>query len=503
MLITAPRGAPNGGINFEAFLTCDGYSGTVSDLIFAYPNQPVPSADYSVPFVPTFYPFTIAPNYVNIAPGTTSPFPPGMFIERCTIFNAYNGILVSGRALVDNVYVGAYNKAVQSDYAADSNRFQNVRVAPLWNDAYSLAGGQGGGGVPSSNADVWCMLNEIGFTIGRSDAFNLLNCAVEGGLRRVRHLSERDRRVAGQLVNPFAEATIYSIRLRGPTQTIRMVLGDFVPNVQLFFFAVGGTSVVAGDVVTTVLTPPVGSAVTVNYTVTSANAGQPTLAARWAAVAQGLHDAIAASAAVTGGTAFLKMNPAGLYTGSQGSVFSVYNIVNGATLATGVQPSTVTIALSATSGHTTLRRFRPVRRQLVCGTWFRVEPAAAGSTYIMDGMASMSSLPNQLAPQVAASGCTSSRRTAGTAAAAHRASERSVRFPVSRAPICTRTRRTLRLMVGFDGGTNVKAFFGNSTAAANQIGGTSGTVRLDVNGQVTFTFTTSPTLYPYTAGETS
>jgi len=499
LLITNLRGTANGGFPFEGFIICDGFEGYVTDLCFAYPDQQVPVADTTVPFSPTIYPWTITDNFSYVSPGASNPFSPGVYVERCTIFNATNGLrLGAGRSGAKDCIVGAYDVCVQVDNAADSNKYENLRLAPVWDDAYNFTNP-----VPASNADVYCASNQTGFLIGRSDGFQITSCGMEGGLVAFDVYRNGSVGAYGEITNCFAEAQTYVFRLRGATNPngIRVVGGDFVLQGQFLYQIVGGTAVVAGDTVSTTLTSPGGTVVgPITYTATAADAAQPTLIARQTAVANGLAALVNASAAVTGAGAFAG-TVAVSNTGANGAVLRYYSVVPGGNVNAVFQANTSTVVSSAspgTAGHVTVSQ---TTSSLVTGTWFKATSAANGSLFAMDGTAVVFGLPSTIYPQNEANGLyllkainfNGSANAPGTGPL-------GIQTGPSTGPFTYYNVTFGWITVGWEFGTNTVVYLGSTVTAANRVGGgPRGSVRVPPGGGVTFDYTAGgpPTIYPY------
>jgi hypothetical protein len=99
------------------FLTLQGIGAGVTDLLFHYPNQVGSSAS-----APGVYPYTIS--VVNA---------PSAKIARCTVTNAYNFLDIEvGRAMGQDLYIGAFNIGVNISTAADHVTLRNLFNQVFW-----------------------------------------------------------------------------------------------------------------------------------------------------------------------------------------------------------------------------------------------------------------------------------------------------------------------------------------------------------------------------------
>jgi hypothetical protein len=99
------------------FLTLQGISAGVTDLLFHYPNQVGSSAA-----APNVYPYTIS--VVNA---------PSAKIARCTVTNAYNFLDIEvGRAMAQDLFIGAFNTGVNIASAGDHVTLRNLLNQVFW-----------------------------------------------------------------------------------------------------------------------------------------------------------------------------------------------------------------------------------------------------------------------------------------------------------------------------------------------------------------------------------
>jgi pectate lyase-like protein len=108
----------------DAFITLDGQGSGVTDILFHYPDQVVPvvSTEESAPDV---YPFT-----VHMKNASTK-------IERCTVTNAYEFLLISsGRAIARDLNIGAFAVGIYVDGPADHVTITNTIHSVFW-DIYA------------------------------------------------------------------------------------------------------------------------------------------------------------------------------------------------------------------------------------------------------------------------------------------------------------------------------------------------------------------------------
>lgn len=135
--------------NTSPFITLQGIGAGVTDLLFHYPNQVAPSAS-----APNVYPYTI----VVSSPGTK--------VARSSVTNAYNFIdIESGRVVVQDLYIGAYNIGVNIDHAYDHVTLRNLVLDVLWdllqNPLYPAP------------IDSWVVSNGIGLVVNRADSLEV------------------------------------------------------------------------------------------------------------------------------------------------------------------------------------------------------------------------------------------------------------------------------------------------------------------------------------------
>ena len=131
------------------FLTLQGIGAGVTDLIFHYPNQVATSAS-----APNVYPYTI----LVTAPGTK--------VVRSTVTNAYNFLdLESGRALAQDLFIGAFNIGINIDHASDHVTLRHLVHSTFWD----IIGNQ-----PFPQPiDTWVLNNGTALVVGRMDSLEV------------------------------------------------------------------------------------------------------------------------------------------------------------------------------------------------------------------------------------------------------------------------------------------------------------------------------------------
>ncbi len=98
------------------FLTLQGISAGVTDLLFHYPNQVASSAA-----APNVYPYTI----LMASPGTK--------VARSTVTNAYNFLDIEiGGASAQDLFIGAFNTGVNITFAGDHVTLRNLLNQVFW-----------------------------------------------------------------------------------------------------------------------------------------------------------------------------------------------------------------------------------------------------------------------------------------------------------------------------------------------------------------------------------
>jgi hypothetical protein len=128
------------------FLTLQGIGAGVTDLLFHYPNQVGSSAS-----VPNVYPYTIS--VVNA---------PAAKIARCTVTNAYNFLDIEvGRAMAQDLFIGAFNTGVNISIAADHVSLRNLLNQVFWDVLENAA-------YPRP-IDTWVLNNGSALVVGAVD----------------------------------------------------------------------------------------------------------------------------------------------------------------------------------------------------------------------------------------------------------------------------------------------------------------------------------------------
>jgi len=128
------------------FISLDGIGAGVTDLLFHYPNQVGPNAS-----APNVYPYTIL---------VTSP---GTKVVRSTVTNAYNFLDVEiGRALAQDLFIGAFNIGVNIDNAYDFVSLHDLHNGVFWDEI-------GNGSYPSA-IDSWVLNHGSALVVNQMDA---------------------------------------------------------------------------------------------------------------------------------------------------------------------------------------------------------------------------------------------------------------------------------------------------------------------------------------------
>jgi len=100
------------------FITLNGIGAGVTDLLFHYPNQVSSNAS-----APNVYPYTIL---------VTNP---GTEVVRSTVTNAYNFLDIEiGRAIAQDLFIGAFNIGVNIDNAYDFVSLHNLHNGVFWDE---------------------------------------------------------------------------------------------------------------------------------------------------------------------------------------------------------------------------------------------------------------------------------------------------------------------------------------------------------------------------------
>jgi len=131
------------------FLTLQGVGAGVTDLLFHYPNQVLPTAS-----APNAYPYTI----LAAAPGTK--------VVRSTVTNAYNFLdIESGRVLAQDLFIGAFHIDINIDHARDHVTLRHLVHSVFWDIAE---------GFPFPSAiDTWVGSNGTALVVGRMDSLEV------------------------------------------------------------------------------------------------------------------------------------------------------------------------------------------------------------------------------------------------------------------------------------------------------------------------------------------
>ena len=128
------------------FISLQGIGAGVTDLLFHYPNQVSASAS-----APDVYPYTIL---------VTNP---GTKVVRSTVTNAYNFLDIEiGRAIAQDLFIGAFNIGVNIDNAYDFVTLQNLHNGVFWDEAESAS-------YPSA-IDSWVLNHGTGLVVNQMDA---------------------------------------------------------------------------------------------------------------------------------------------------------------------------------------------------------------------------------------------------------------------------------------------------------------------------------------------
>jgi hypothetical protein len=131
------------------FLTLQGVGAGVTDLLFHYPNQVLPTAS-----APNAYPYTI----LVAAPGTK--------VVRSTVTNAYNFLdIESGRVLAQDLFIGAFHIDINIDHARDHVTLRHLVHTVFWDISESFP-------FPSA-IDTWVANNGTALVVGRMDSLEV------------------------------------------------------------------------------------------------------------------------------------------------------------------------------------------------------------------------------------------------------------------------------------------------------------------------------------------
>lgn len=128
------------------FISLQGIGAGVADLLFHYPNQIRSTAS-----APKVYPYTILVN----SPGTK--------VVRSTVTNAYNFLDIEiGRAIAQDLFIGAFNVGVNIDNAYDFVSLHNLHNGVFWDEVENAS-------YPSV-VDSWVLNNGIALVVNQMDA---------------------------------------------------------------------------------------------------------------------------------------------------------------------------------------------------------------------------------------------------------------------------------------------------------------------------------------------
>jgi hypothetical protein len=140
-LLVTNRGGP--------FLTLQGIGAGVTDILFHYPNQVLPTAA-----IPIVFPYTIR----VIQPGTK--------VARCTVTNAYQFLDIEvGRTMAQDLFIGAFNTGINIDHALDHVTLRNIIHTVFWDVLASIP-------YPAP-IDAWVLRNGSAFVVNRADSLEI------------------------------------------------------------------------------------------------------------------------------------------------------------------------------------------------------------------------------------------------------------------------------------------------------------------------------------------
>jgi hypothetical protein len=131
------------------FITLQGVGAGVTDLLFHYPNQVLPTAS-----TPNTYPYTI----LAAAPGTK--------VVRSTVTNAYNFLdIESGRVVAQDLFIGAFHIDINIDHARDHVTLRHLVHTVFWDISENFP-------FPSA-IDSWVANNGTALVVGRMDSLEV------------------------------------------------------------------------------------------------------------------------------------------------------------------------------------------------------------------------------------------------------------------------------------------------------------------------------------------
>jgi hypothetical protein len=130
----------------DPFISLQGIGSGVTDLLFHYPNQVKSSAA-----APNVYPYTIL---------VTNP---GTKVVRSTVTNAYNFLDIEiGRAIAQDLFIGAFNIGVNIDNAYDFVTLHNLHNGVFWDEVESASS--------PSPIDSWVLNHGTALVVNQMDA---------------------------------------------------------------------------------------------------------------------------------------------------------------------------------------------------------------------------------------------------------------------------------------------------------------------------------------------
>jgi len=131
------------------FIILQGFGAGVTDLLFHYPNQVNTSAS-----APTVYPYTIKAIY------------PGTKVARATVTNAYDFLDIEiGRMMAQDLFIGAFDRAVNIDHTADFVTLHHLHVGIFWDEMENAS-------YPTA-IDNWVLNHGAGLVVQRMDALEV------------------------------------------------------------------------------------------------------------------------------------------------------------------------------------------------------------------------------------------------------------------------------------------------------------------------------------------
>jgi Pectate lyase superfamily protein len=132
-----------------SFITLQGQSSGVTDLLFHYPDQAKSSASAPKP-----YPYTITVNQ------------PGTKVSRCTVTNAYKFLDIEvGRTMAQDLFIGAFSIGFNIDHAQDHVTLRNIHNTVFWDVLENAP-------YPST-IDTWVLEHGYALEVGRMDSLQI------------------------------------------------------------------------------------------------------------------------------------------------------------------------------------------------------------------------------------------------------------------------------------------------------------------------------------------